>query len=154
MGEAHPCFSGILFLWATAHHLKGLKMTTETTTEQTGSEIKEIEIKSMFIECREWFDKVNGNSYFSARIWVNGGQVAILPFQYGYGDQFIYEAQKKLTELGYLPEEQIHRGLWSFGKGLGFDYYTSKANTNKNQMFKLYEKYTEEKVTISNKETN
>ena len=115
---------------------------------------KVIEIKSMFIECREWFDKVNGNSYFSARVWVNGGQVAILPFQYGYGDQFIYEAQKKLTELGYLPEEPMHRGLWSFGKGLGFDYYTSKANTNKNQMFKLYENYQEEKVTISNKEKN
>jgi hypothetical protein len=156
-------------------------MTTEITTEQTlcgacgqyleqteqdaqgfhipeqcsaNDEIKVIEIKSLFIECREWFDKVNGNSYFSARIWVNGGQVAILPFQYGYGDQFIYEAQKKLTELGYLPEESIHRGLWSFGKGLGFDYYTSKANTNKNQMFKLYENYQEEKVTISNKEAN
>lgn len=117
-------------------------------------EIKEIEIKSLFIECREWFDKVYGNSYFSARIWVNGGQVAILPFQYGYGDQFIYEAQKKLTELGYLPEEPMHRGLWSFAKGLGFDYYTSKANTNKNQMFKLYANYQEEKVTISNKEKN
>ena len=94
------------------------------------------------------------NSYFSARVWVNGGQVAILPFQYGYGDQFIYEAQKKLTELGYLPKEPIHRGLWSFAKGLGFDYYTSKANTNKNQMFKLYENYQEKKVTISNKEEN
>lgn len=114
----------------------------------------EIVIRSLFVECREWFDKTGGNSYFSARIWVNGGQVAILPFQYGYGDQFIYEAQKKLTELGYLPVEQMHRGLWSFAKGLGFDYYTSKANTNKNQMFKLYEKYTEEKVTISNKEKN
>jgi len=154
MGEAHPCFSGILFLWATAHHLKGLKMTTEITTEQTGSEIKEIEIKSMFIECREWFDKVNGNSYFSARIWVNGGEVAILPFQYGYGDQFIYEAQKKLLELGYLQPEQMFRGMWSYAKAFGYDYYTSKAYTNKNQMFKLYEKYTEEKVTISNKETN
>jgi hypothetical protein len=153
-GRLTLAFLVSFFLWATAHLLKGFKMTTETTTEQTGSEIKVIEIKSLFIECREWFDKVNGNSYFSARIWVNGGQVAILPFQYGYGDQFIYEAQKKLLELGYLPEEPMHRGLWSFAKGLGFDYYTSKANTNKNQMFKLYENYQEEKVTISNKEKN
>jgi hypothetical protein len=32
--------------------------------------------RSLFVEGREWFDKVNGNSYFSARIWVDGGQVA------------------------------------------------------------------------------
>jgi hypothetical protein len=63
--------------------------------------------RSLFIECREWFDKVNGNTYFSARIWVDGGQVAILPFQYGYGDQFIYEAQKKLLELGDLHRKYI-----------------------------------------------
>ena len=117
-------------------------------------EIKEIEIKSLFIECREWFDKVNGNSYFSARIWVNGGQVAILPFQYGYGDQFTYEAQKKLLELGYLPQEGKNRGLFTIAEALGFDYYTAKAETKKADMFKIYEKYQEEKVTISNKEKN
>lgn len=200
MGEPPACFSVILSLWATAHHLKGLKMdnkygspmvkdgaiglkenvfccgacgqiVSHSEGEQitnngfaefvhradkcdANDEIKEIEIKSMFIECREWFDKVNGNSYFSARIWVNGGQVAILPFQYGYGDQFIYEAQKKLLELGYLSQEGKSRGMWSIAKALGYDYYTAKAYTNKKEMFKLYENYQEETVTISNKETN
>ena len=99
--------------------------------------------RSLFIEGREWFDKVNGNSYFSARLWVDGGQVAILTFQYGYGDQFIYEAQKKLLELGYLPQENKNAGLWSIAKDLGIDYYSSKNNTNKRDMFKLYENYSE-----------
>ena len=103
---------------------------------------KKIE-KSVFIEGREWFDKVNGNSYFSARIWVDGGQVAILPFQYGYGDQFQYEAQKKLLELGWLPQENKNLGLWSIAKELGFDYYSSKSYTNKREMFKTYEHYKE-----------
>jgi hypothetical protein len=83
--------------------------------------------RSLFIEGREWFDKVNGNSYFSARIWVDGGQVAILPFQYGYGSQFEYEAQKKLLELGYLPQEGKNRGLWSIAEEMGFDFYSSKS---------------------------
>jgi len=102
--------------------------------------------RSLFIECREWFDKINGNSYFSARIWVDGGQVAILPFQYGYGDQFIYEAQKKLLELGYLPQEGKNRGLWSIASSQGFDYYSAKTNTKKAEMFKMYENYQEKAV--------
>lgn len=102
--------------------------------------------RSLFIECREWFDKINGNSYFSVRIWVDGGQVAILPFQYGYGDQFIYEAQKKLLELGYLPQEGKNRGLWSIAEAQGFDYYTAKTSTKKAEMFKMYENYQEKAV--------
>ena len=102
--------------------------------------------RSLFIECREWFDKINGNSYFSARLWVDGGQVAILPFQYGYGEQFIYEAQKKLLELGYLPQEGKNRGLWSIAEAQGFDYYTAKTSTKKAEMFKMYENYQEKAV--------
>lgn len=101
--------------------------------------------RSLFIEGREWFDKVNGNSYFSARIWVDGGQVAILTFQYGYGDQYLYEAQKKLLELGYLPQENKNQGLWSIASELGFDFYSSKSYCKKAEMFKKYPNY-EEKV--------
>ena len=107
---------------------------------------KEKEIRSMFVEGREWFDKVNGNSYFSARIWINGGQVAILPFQYGYGDQFIYEAHRKLIELGYLPKERENESLYSLGKTFGFDFYSAKTATNKSEMFKHYANYQEIKA--------
>ena len=99
--------------------------------------------RSLFVEGREWFDKVNGNSYFFARLWVDGGQVAILPFQYGYGDQFLYEAQKKLLELGYISQEEKNASLWSIGKNAGFDFYSSKSETNKRDMFKIYENYSE-----------
>lgn len=99
--------------------------------------------RSLFIEGREWFDKVNGNSYFSARIFVDGGQVAILPFQYGYGDQYLYEAQKKLLELGYLPQEGKNQGLYTIAEELGFDLYTAKSNTKQAEMFKLYKSYQE-----------
>ena len=102
--------------------------------------------RSLFIEGREWFDKVNGNSYFSARIWVDGGQVAILTFQYGYGDQYLYEAQKKLLELGYLPQEGKSAGLWTIAQEQGFDFYSSKTDTKKADMFKQYPHYEERTV--------
>ena len=98
--------------------------------------MKEKEIKrSLFIEGREWFDKTYGNSYFSARIWVDGEIVGVLPFQYGYGNQYEYEAQKWLLSEGYLPQEGKNRGLWSIAKDSGFDLYTSKAYHKKSEMF-------------------
>jgi hypothetical protein len=121
---------------------KGLNLST---TRERGQEMEtQAKIKrSLFIEGREWFDKVNGNSYFSARIWVDGGQVAILPFQYGYGDQYTYEAQKKLLELGYLPQEGKSAGLWTIAQAQGFDYYAVITSTKKAEMSKMYENYSE-----------
>lgn len=96
---------------------------------------KKIE-RSLFIEGREWFDKINGNSYFSARIWVDGEVVGVLPFQYGYGSQYEYEAQKWLLREEYLPQEGKSRGLWTIARDLGFDLYTNKSFVNKRDMFK------------------
>ena len=158
MGEAHPCFSGILFLWATAHHLKGLEMTTETKAAKVvgclvcgfrTDETKEMEkfslngcptcakvIRSVFVECREWFDKTGGNSYFSARVWVNGKWEITLPFQYGYEDHFKSVAVRALVEKGFFPKELETRALWVIAEQMLFDCYTSKAYTTKKEMFK------------------
>ena len=44
---------------------------------------------------KEYFDKVNGNSYFSTRIEdVENDRMFILPFQYGYGTQSEHETKK------------------------------------------------------------
>lgn len=91
--------------------------------------------KSLFIEAREWHDKTYGNSYFSARIWIDGEIAGVLPFQYGYGDHYKSVAQRWLTEQGYLPAS--NRGIWAFADELGFDYYTSKSITKKSEMFKV-----------------
>ena len=95
---------------------------------------KKIE-KSLLVEGREWFDRSGGNSYFSARIWVDGEIVGVLPFQYGYGDQYLYTAQEWLTEEGYLSEEVRNRALWSIASEAGFDFYYSKSYTKKSEMF-------------------
>jgi hypothetical protein len=117
-----------------SYHIGGMSpLAVERVTEALNK--KSIK-RSLFVEAREWFDKVNGNSYFSARVWVDGEVITVLPFQYGYGNQNEYEAQKKLLELGYLPQEGKNRGLWSIAEELGFDYYHSKSFTTKKEMFK------------------
>ncbi|NBQ16920.1 hypothetical protein EBU24_01245 [bacterium] len=69
-------------------------------------------MKTLDINAREWFDKINGNSYFSGEIIVDYGlptyQKYFMPFQYGYGDCYLWEAintlknAKVLNKTGYV----------------------------------------------------
>lgn len=79
--------------------------------------------RSIFVEARQWFDKSGGNSYFSARVWVDGVAVAVLPFQYGYESQYQYSAVSALVGLGILPDDFENRPLWQ-AKEFGFAVYS------------------------------
>lgn len=63
-------------------------------------------VQTIDINAKQWFDRINGNSYFSAEVVTNYGQpnaqTFILPFQYGYGDHYIYAGLQKLNELGLI----------------------------------------------------
>lgn len=54
------------------------------------------------IQVKQWRDKVNGNSYFAGMITINATSqdeaLFLLPFQYGYGDQYLQESGRLLTE--------------------------------------------------------
>ncbi len=77
-------------------------------------------MKTLDINARSWYDKVNGNSYFSAEIVLDYGTETerryFLPFQYGYGDHYQYETinelkrqkeiDNKITMLYQLRDEQ------------------------------------------------
>ena len=76
-------------------------MNTQTTA--TAYQVNTIDINAL-----EWFDKANGNSYFAGYITLNFGQpdeeMIKMPFQYGYGDFYIFEALETLRKLGYITE--------------------------------------------------
>ena len=91
--------------------------------------------RSLFIQAREWFDKSAGNSYFSATITADGNEIAVLPFQYGYGDHYLSMARRKLVELGYITPEQDKGSLYSLARANNFDFYTVKKETLKRNMF-------------------
>jgi len=109
--------------------------------------MNEIKIKrSLFIEGREWHDKINGNSYFSARVWVDGQIVAVLTLQYGYESHYFTIAMDKLVELAYVPTDYAKKALWHLRDDFGIDYYYQKSNTNKKEMFVQGKYYEEIKV--------
>lgn len=85
------------------------------------------DIKTIAVNCKEWFDKVNGNSYFAGEIIVNAGkknekQIKI-PFQYGYGDFYRYKAFETIKkELNYFKKVDERTSYWS-----AYNQYKIKA---------------------------
>lgn len=67
---------------------------------------------SLHIEGRRWFQRGPGNTYHSVRIWKDGQQIAILPFQYGYGDQFLQTALDWLKANGHVPQDAEYGTLY------------------------------------------
>lgn len=74
--------------------------------------MKTIIIKTIDIKAKTWFDKVNGNSYFSALVTLDfcleTEKEIKVPFQYGYGDQYITETCHQLQTDGILPDVKIY----------------------------------------------
>lgn len=60
------------------------------------------DLKTVDIQTLEWFDKVNGNSYFASVITLNFGmdnEVELKnQFQYGYGSAHEYEAWRTISK--------------------------------------------------------
>lgn len=80
-------------------------------------------IKTIDVNAKEWFDKVNGNSYFSATVTIDYGMETEkeykLPFQYGYGDQYIWATTDLLSEKEILPKhfnKVTNESLWRYCK--------------------------------------
>lgn len=65
-----------------------------------------LKVKTINIQAKEWFDKVNGNSYFAGTVTVNYGmktaKIFEMPFQYGYGSQYEQEAKQILMNEGLI----------------------------------------------------
>ena len=59
---------------------------------------------------RRWFDRANGNSYFSCRVTIpleEGKRISfVIPFQYGYGSQPEHTIIETLFRLNILKEKK------------------------------------------------
>lgn len=94
--------------------------------------MKTLKIKTIDLQAKEWFDKVNGNSYFSANITINYGhenqQNIFLPFQYGYGSSYEDKAGTELLKLNLVKKDDKNTffSLWNYCKENKIILRTSK----------------------------
>lgn len=69
-------------------------------------------LKTIDIQAKEWFDKINGNSYFAGTVTVNYGMLDEktfkMPFKYGYGSQYEQEAFKILADNGIIEQNEYN----------------------------------------------
>jgi hypothetical protein len=77
--------------------------------------------KTIDIQAKEWFDKVNGNSYFAGTITLNYGteteEIFLMPFQHGYGSQYEHEAKAILTQFNKISTD--YESLYTYCKRVG-----------------------------------
>ena len=68
-------------------------------------------IKTIDINAKEWYDKINGNSYFAGYVVVNKGtkseNIFIMRFQYGYGEQYLHEGIKMVVDYYDLSKNIV-----------------------------------------------
>lgn len=96
-------------------------------------------MKTIDINAKEWFDKVNGNSYFSAVVTIDYGlktqKAFTLPFQYGYEDHYIDMANQLLVKEGLIISKRHKNGvyppLWQYCRDNRIILRTSKTENCK-----------------------
>lgn len=88
------------------------------------------------IIARRWFDRINGNTYFSAVGVINGTQVVNIEFEYGYGNHYEDRIYQELEKAGYCPdvEHYINGGreaFWQYCNRKGITRYVTHSDVNR-----------------------
>lgn len=94
--------------------------------------IQQREANLIEIDAREWFDKINGNSYFTAYVYFKG-ETYFIPFTYGYGSHCETAALELLVEKG-LIDGTIK--TWDLREKYNIHFRTNKEEvTRKSDLF-------------------
>ena len=95
------------------------------------------QIKTIDVNALEWFDKVNGNSYFAGKVIINYGadnQITLpLAYQYGYDDHYEYCALKAIQKALRISVD-VNGSLWRFCKAYNIILRSNKRSAKKAEL--------------------
>lgn len=85
---------------------------------------------------KRWFDKINGNTYFSSVGLIDGEPKVAIKFEYGYGNQFEWDTFAELEKQGFINDVEHYKNggsesLWRYCGRKGLKYYTSASDVNR-----------------------
>lgn len=99
---------------------------------------KSKKIKSIMIIGKRWFDKVNGNTYCSSRVYINGEYSFSVPWQYGYGSYYEQAAKQELEKRGITKvgnyDNGVSKSFWSYCNDNKIKYETVVTDGLKRDM--------------------
>jgi hypothetical protein len=103
--------------------------------------IMKTKVRTIDVNCKEWFDKLNGNSYFAGTVTINFGMKSQksfnMPFQYGYGNQFEHEAELTLRRAKVIQCDD-YKALWRYCRDNNIILRTSLKENCKQKELKEY----------------
>ena len=109
--------------WEAAHAFKVENQWSNTEPVLVGPKFRG-KVRTVDVNALRWWDKVNGNTYFASVVTINDGLPnetrLYMPFQYGYGDQYEYEAAAVLRLAGIICKDGFENSLWRMRETLGF----------------------------------
>lgn len=96
----------------------------------------------IIIDAKRWFDKVNGNTYHSVRVYQDAKLLGENKFQYGYGESYLQTAHEILAQNGIFPYEHtkelipVYKRINARERSTAeIDYYTPKESANHNEAY-------------------
>ncbi len=115
-GDRESVFFNRLMGWTKNEHDALVLPNTQDGARnlETGARSQE-HIQEIHVIGKEWFDRVNGNSYNAVRFDVyvtgrNGNRTisVVLPFKYGYGDYYMQRVSEYCLEYFGLDRMAVH----------------------------------------------
>lgn len=93
------------------------------------------DLKTVTVYVREWFDRVNGNSYFSGVVILNdrleNEEQIKMPLQYGYGNSSEYTAMDAIRER-FPRVKWDSRPIWQLrDRKIPYSYFKQEKCTQK-----------------------
>jgi hypothetical protein len=79
-------------------------------------------VTGLHIVAKRWFQRTYGNTYHSVRISKDGRELVYLPFQYGYGEQWLQTAFEWLRAHGHIPADSEYGGTRQLREDFGGSY--------------------------------
>lgn len=96
--------------------------------------------KSITVLGKRWFDKVNGNTYCSSRVFFDGELVLTVGMEYGYGSFYIQNAAMHLDKKGFVKLEKYenggHESLWRYCERMGIKLIDEVSEVKKRDLDK------------------
>lgn len=84
--------------------------------------------QSVVVIAKRWFDRKNGNTYFSAVGIVDGETKARIEFDYGYGDAYLWSVFSELNRLGITDSGNTPPSLYCRENGINLVIHVSEVS--------------------------
>lgn len=109
-------------------------MSNENNNNLVNSKLINQPINIVCIHGKRWFDRVNGNTYHTVTVSVNGEYIGKSSRQYGYGDSYQQTALDMLFSNGIFIKRDYEPCFTLACSDRGFKYFITVSDVKKSEL--------------------